>query len=388
MQWRRSPARGNTSPHCRMKMLNWCHESHGYNPGYSVIQQYCHKSRLSIKAYDSSIRNQSFFTYHTCMDTDPILSATLNRTTRRMPTTSRGKQIMEGLRRERNLHISTELKRWQFIQYNPLPVDYHDQNAKQTKTREIRNTEENDWGAQVKLSDNHNAYLAKSLHMHSEFQSMWDGHFRGIKAAIHRVEVKSAGERLTRLAPYRACHEPKNFKKHKIDKILARDIIEQAQKEWEAPFLFAPKKYRAFGFRVAYRKPNAPTVLDSSCIPHMNECIDSHNDFFIFSPLDGNRGYWQAKFVHEVGDRTAFRLFMKYSDFSNAIRLYNCALDGSTRNGYHSVLGEVAVCRCLSKWYSHILKVPKLPYRAPMPSLDVIERQWENTKTGRAWVLQ
>lgn len=68
-------------------------------------------------------------------------------------------------------------------------MDCQDQTEKQ-----ILNTDGSDCRTKLKLSDNYNAYRAKSLSVLSEFQYMWDAHLGLIEAAKHQIEINSAGK--------------------------------------------------------------------------------------------------------------------------------------------------------------------------------------------------
>lgn len=90
--------------------------------------------------------------------------------------------------------------------------------------------------------------------------------------------------------------------------MLAGNIIEPAQTEWAAPFVFVPEQDGTLRFRGDYRKLNALTTRDSYTILCMNECIDSVVKRNVFSKLNANSGYWQIKIKVADKDKNAFTM--------------------------------------------------------------------------------
>lgn len=58
---------------------------------------------------------------------------------------------------------------------------------------------------------------------------MWDGQLGRVKAAKPSIELNSAGECPIRSAPYLADSCAQEFENHEIDKLVAMDLIKQAQ---------------------------------------------------------------------------------------------------------------------------------------------------------------
>lgn len=93
----------------------------------------------------------------------------------------------------------------------------------------------------------------------SNFESMLDGHLRRITVAEHQMELSPSDSKRSHPAPSWAHPKAHKFEKHKIEKILSEKVIEQAQTEWTAPIVFAPKIDGSLFFFVHYRHLNAVT---------------------------------------------------------------------------------------------------------------------------------
>lgn len=98
------------------------------------------------------------------------------------------------------------------------------------------------------MSVDYNVYLPKFSNMLSELQHIWDGHLGLIKAAKHQIEISSAGEHLIQSALYKAGQHTQELEKHKIDKMLATDIIEPAQTKGPHPSCLSPRKMERSDF--------------------------------------------------------------------------------------------------------------------------------------------
>lgn len=83
------------------------------------------------------------------------------------------KKIFEAVKAKRNLISLQSENADNVVNTIQWGMACHGQKDKQKQKEKIENVEENDWQARVKMSDDHSAYLAKTLDMFSEFQHMW-----------------------------------------------------------------------------------------------------------------------------------------------------------------------------------------------------------------------
>ena len=161
------------------------------------------------------------------------------------------------------------------------------------------------WKDQVSIGDNSLSDRSKILDFLQRYRTMWDGHLGTIRHVKHRIELKEGSSPVYQ-PPYRASPDGRKREKAEIDKMLALDVIEEAECEWASPIVFVPKADGTLRFCVDYRRLNAMTVRDSYPIPRMDECIDSLGDARVFSTLDANSGYWQIEVDPNDRDKTAF----------------------------------------------------------------------------------
>lgn len=96
------------------------------------------------------------------------------------------------------------------------------------------------------------------------------------------------------------------FEKQEMTWMLAIDITEPAQMEWESPIEFVLKKYRKLCFYVEYRKLNAMTIKNTDIIHRMDECIISLGDATMLSTLHAKSRYWQLGIAEVDRDWTTF----------------------------------------------------------------------------------
>lgn len=99
--------------------------------------------------------------------------------------------------------------------------------------------------------------------MLTKFQSMWDDHFGRISVAKPRIEILHKSIHTVHYAPYRAGPITRDFKKVEIEKSWSQKIIEPAQTEWAASFVFATENDGTLRLCIDYRKLNALTKRDT-----------------------------------------------------------------------------------------------------------------------------
>ena len=141
-------------------------------------------------------------------------------------------------------------------------------------------------------------------------EGMWKpGKLVEINITEHRIKFQ-LGTRPIRLQPYRKGPATRELAAKNLREMIEGDVIEPAQSEWASAIFFAPKKDDTLRFCVDYRKLNASTIADTYPLPRIDECLDSLGDATLFTPLDGNSGYWQVSVAPEDRDNTTFTTFM------------------------------------------------------------------------------
>lgn len=75
---------------------------------------------------------------------------------------------------------------------------------------------------------------------------MRDVHFERTNIGKHCIAVLMPDTTPVHCAPHCAVSKTGDFWKTKIDKTLAKNIIEAAQSEWAVPIAFVPKKIKTF----------------------------------------------------------------------------------------------------------------------------------------------
>ena len=134
-------------------------------------------------------------------------------------------------------------------------------------------------------------------------QDMWtSGRLGEISATEHRIDLEP-GTKPIRSMPSRQGRAMRDKAAAQIRKMLVAGVIEPAPSEWTSTIVLVPKKDGSLRFCVYYRRLNAKTVADASPLPHVDDCLDSLGDDYIFTTLDCNAGYWQVP----VAPRTATR---------------------------------------------------------------------------------
>lgn len=97
-----------------------------------------------------------------------------------------------------------------------------------------------DWRKVVSISDEYDDHGQEVTNML--------GHLSTIKTVHHHIDLQLGSRPVYRL-PYRATTSQREFEKKKIYKMLAKDVIEPAQSQWEFSIVFAPKKDGCLRFR-------------------------------------------------------------------------------------------------------------------------------------------
>ena len=140
-----------------------------------------------------------------------------------------------------------------------------------------------------------NEMRTKIITMLTKDEDMWTtGRLGEITATEHRITLET-GTKPIRSMPYRQGPAMRTKTEAKIRKMLDAGVIEPATSEWATPIVLVPKKDGSLQFCVDYRRLNAKTVPDAYPLPRIDDCLDSLGDAEIFTTLDCNAGYWQAR---------------------------------------------------------------------------------------------
>lgn len=87
--------------------------------------------------------------------------------------------------------------------------------------------------------------------------------------------------------------------------MLAMHVIESAHTVWASPVVFAPSKDGTLRICVDYRMFYAVTIRNLYTLPRMDKCRDSLEGAHIFSALDANSDYGEAKIDESDKKKTA-----------------------------------------------------------------------------------
>jgi len=158
----------------------------------------------------------------------------------------------------------------------------------------------------VDLPDVDPALHDRIRRMLGQHKDTWTGQTLGvIKATQHRIDSND-GARPVRFAPLRAGLAAREARTAEVKRQLEADVIEPTSSEWGFPVVLVAKKDGALRFCVDYRLLNDVMEKDSYPLPRIDECIDSKGEATIFSPLNGNAGFWQVAIAPEDREKTAF----------------------------------------------------------------------------------
>lgn len=91
-----------------------------------------------------------------------------------------------------------------------------------------------------------------------------------------------------------------------INKLLAKDVIQESSSPWASPIVMVRKKDGSYRFCVDYRKLNAITVKDAHPLPRTDDSLDALAGSALFTTLDLCSGYWQVEMSEDDCEKTAF----------------------------------------------------------------------------------
>lgn len=148
-----------------------------------------------------------------------------------------------------------------------------------------------DWSGEVKVLRNCSKYRIKSMDTSPYFQSMWDRHFGSVNAAKYCIELFSGNKRLVYSAPYRARPKLRDFEKAKLEKMLAKVVLEVSVSKRVSPIVSTTNGDTPNQLFVGYRKLNAVTKRNLYQIPRLDEWIDFLGEADVFSTLNANCEY-------------------------------------------------------------------------------------------------
>lgn len=94
-----------------------------------------------------------------------------------------------------------------------------------------------------------------------------------------------------------------------MDQMLATDVMELAQREWEASIVFAPRREETLKFGVDYSKLRVLAFQDFYSFVVMDECIESLGDDKILTTLDADGCCWQVERAYDDLKATASASF-------------------------------------------------------------------------------
>lgn len=110
--------------------------------------------------------------------------------------------------------------------------------------------------------------------------------------------------------PYRLPNAMKPEVDKQIRKMLADDIIEETNSDWNSPILLVPKKSdnneKKWRLVIDYRKVNSVIQNDKFPLPHIAEILDSLSGAIYFTHLDLQQSYYQTKLDSDSRKITAF----------------------------------------------------------------------------------
>lgn len=110
--------------------------------------------------------------------------------------------------------------------------------------------------------------------------------------------------------PYKIPQFQKAELNSQINKMLANNIIQEAQSEWNSPVLLVPKKSandsKKWRLVIDYRKVNETLQDDKFPLPNIEEVINSLSGAKYSSHLDLSQGYYQCEIKPEDRAITAF----------------------------------------------------------------------------------
>lgn len=115
---------------------------------------------------------------------------------------------------------------------------------------------------------------------------------------------------LESIQPYEIPQFQKAELNSQINKMLANNIIQEEQSEWNSPVLLVPTKSandsKNWRLLIDYRKVNETLQDDKFPLPNIEEVINSLSGAKYFSHLDLSQGYYQCEITPEDRAITAF----------------------------------------------------------------------------------
>lgn len=134
-------------------------------------------------------------------------------------------------------------------------------------------------------------------------RKMWSGRLGIIKGVSLDIELKHGTGPLLQ-QPFLAGQNPRELIDVDVNKLLAVEVIEMAQRDWVTLLVIAPEKDGTPRFCVDYRKLDEVTIPDSYPIARMDDSIGSLGDSTVYSAFDANWGYWQLPIAKEGHEKT------------------------------------------------------------------------------------
>lgn len=185
-----------------------------------------------------------------------------------------------------------------------------------TALENITEFSKTNWSEKRTLSYVYSAYSDKCINRLIQLKRLWDWHFDSIMAVQQRIKLGKTDNRAIYSASCHAWPKETEVERQKINRMLAIDAIQPAQKYWASSISFAPKKDGTFHYCVDHCKLGTVKILDT----YQKTSKDKDMDFFgygtIFSTLDTDSRYWKIKISEEDKDETAITSQLGHGNFT------------------------------------------------------------------------
>lgn len=106
--------------------------------------------------------------------------------------------------------------------------------------------------------------------------------------------------------PYRVSPEGRKFIEEEVARLLANDVIEEADSPWASNIVLI-KQHSKIRFCVDYRKVNEVLRTDQYRLPRIDDYLSQFEGKRFFSTFDANAGFNQVEITEEDRPKTAFR---------------------------------------------------------------------------------
>ena len=170
----------------------------------------------------------------------------------------------------------------------------------------------------------------------------------------HKIKLKPETQPIY-IPAYRMAHSKLATLDKIIAEMLAQDVIELSDSEWNFPLILVPKPDGSFRPVVDYRKLNERTIPDRLPLPVISDILHSlGTENRYFSTIDIKSAFWQIELEEGSKDMTAFSTPTGHYRFkrmpfglSNSpltyMRLMNMVLHGLIGNTANVFLDDILI---------------------------------------------